>query len=100
MHISSQTVFGVHSMSGRGCCWPIRDSLSDWRVKLRKKEREQEEEEEEGEVLAMMMMAVAVAGGLKTEARGEREEQESGRTFTLKPLETTGFNKISSISVW
>ena len=79
----------------------MRDSLSDWRVKLRKKEKEQEEEGEEGGlVLAMMMMAVAVAGGLKTEVRGEREEQESGRAFTLKPLETTGFNMISDISVW
>ena len=78
----------------------MRDSLSAWRVKLRKKEKEQGEEEEAGLVLAMMMMAVAVAGGLKTEVRGDREEQERGSAFTLKPLETTGFSRISDISVW
>ena len=78
----------------------MRDSLSAWRVKLRKKEKEQGEEEEAGLVLAMMMMVVAVAGGLKTEVRGDREEQERGSAFTLKPLETTGFSRISDISVW
>ena len=78
----------------------MRDSLSAWRVKLRKKEKEQGEEEEAGLVLAMMMMVVAVAGGLKTEVRGDREEQERGSAFTLKPLETTGFSRISDISAW
>ena len=101
MHISSQTVFGVHSMSGRGRGCPMRDSLSDCRVKLRKKERAQGESSEEvWLVLAMTMMAVAVAGGLKTEDRGEREETERGSAFTLKPLETTGFSWISEISAW